>query len=417
MLRRLTVANFKSFQELDVSLEPFNVLVGGNASGKSNFIQILAFLRDASLHGLDNAVSMQGGAEFVRNVVIGRREPLRMGFTAVPNERPALFPISRNRTYVPIEETYNFAIDFTQGGRPTVLADDYALRFSVTERMRATDPVTTIATGRMSASVKDRHLDYSVNLDPTDARIDVGRLPVSIPPWYEREKLPKDQLLFEGPIFRYFFGRLFYANDIGLFDFDPKLPKRAVAITGKADLEEDGSNLAIVIRNILRTRAGKRRLLALLRDILPFVADLGVERVADKTMLFKIKDRYLGATSMPSSLLSDGTVNIAALIVALFFVARQITVLEEPERNIHPHLMGRVVDLMRQATTQRQLLLTTHNGEVVRQAGLDALLLITRSEKGFSRVSRPRDSDEAKTFLREEIGLDELFVQNLLGHP
>ena len=38
-------------------------------------------------------------------------------------------------------------------------------------------------------------------------------------------------------------------NNVGIFDFDPKLPKKATPITGKIDLEEDGSNLAIVRAN------------------------------------------------------------------------------------------------------------------------------------------------------------------------
>ena len=44
-LRRLRVRNFKSFADLDVELEDFNVLVGYTASGKSNFVQIFRFLR------------------------------------------------------------------------------------------------------------------------------------------------------------------------------------------------------------------------------------------------------------------------------------------------------------------------------------------------------------------------------------
>ena len=43
-IRRLKVSNFRSFNELDVELGDFNVLIGANASGKSNFIEIFRFL-------------------------------------------------------------------------------------------------------------------------------------------------------------------------------------------------------------------------------------------------------------------------------------------------------------------------------------------------------------------------------------
>ena len=59
-IRRLRLNNFKSFNVLDVQLEDFNVLIGANAAGKSNFTQAFKFMRDIQIHGLDNAVSLQG---------------------------------------------------------------------------------------------------------------------------------------------------------------------------------------------------------------------------------------------------------------------------------------------------------------------------------------------------------------------
>jgi predicted ATPase len=45
-IKRIRVTNFKSFKDLEVALGKFNVLIGANASGKSNFIRIFEFLRD-----------------------------------------------------------------------------------------------------------------------------------------------------------------------------------------------------------------------------------------------------------------------------------------------------------------------------------------------------------------------------------
>src|SRR3989442_14807217 len=73
-IRKIKVSNFKSFKNLDVELREFNALIGANASGKSNFIQIFTFLRDIVKHGLENAISLQGGTEYLRNINIGSSE-------------------------------------------------------------------------------------------------------------------------------------------------------------------------------------------------------------------------------------------------------------------------------------------------------------------------------------------------------
>jgi hypothetical protein len=60
-ITRLKVSNFKSFAELDVELRPLNIVVGSNAAGKSNFLEIFRFIRDVAVEGTENAVSLQGG--------------------------------------------------------------------------------------------------------------------------------------------------------------------------------------------------------------------------------------------------------------------------------------------------------------------------------------------------------------------
>jgi hypothetical protein len=52
---------------------------------------------------------------------------------------------------------------------------------------------------------------------------------------------------------------------------------------------------------------------------------------------------------------------------------------------------------------------------VVKHASIENLLLISRDNEGFSIISRPADKEEVRTFLENEIGIEELYVQNLLG--
>jgi predicted ATPase len=71
VIKKLKISNFKSFDELEIELSRFNVLIGANASGKSNFTQIFRFIRDIISQGLNNAISLQGGIEYFRNINIG----------------------------------------------------------------------------------------------------------------------------------------------------------------------------------------------------------------------------------------------------------------------------------------------------------------------------------------------------------
>src|SRR3989442_5932526 len=62
-LRRVRIRGYKSIAFCDVTLEPLTILVGRNASGKSNFLDALAFLRDAVENGVVEAVKKHGGRQ------------------------------------------------------------------------------------------------------------------------------------------------------------------------------------------------------------------------------------------------------------------------------------------------------------------------------------------------------------------
>ena len=73
-IKRIKIQNFRSFRDVEIELGDLNVVIGANASGKSNFIQIFRFLRDIAQSGLKNAISMQGGVEYLRNLNLGADE-------------------------------------------------------------------------------------------------------------------------------------------------------------------------------------------------------------------------------------------------------------------------------------------------------------------------------------------------------
>ena len=85
LIKELKVSNFKSFGDVEVDFGHLNVLIGANASGKSNLVQVLRFVRDIQAFGLDNAISLKGGIESVKNLKIGVEENLSIAIVICAN--------------------------------------------------------------------------------------------------------------------------------------------------------------------------------------------------------------------------------------------------------------------------------------------------------------------------------------------
>jgi len=235
---------------------------------------------------------------------------------------------------------------------------------------------------------------------------------------FSEEKLSHNKLFLADSVFlphlSFIINKFF--KDISIYDFDPKSSKESTPITGKSELEPDGRNLAIVIKNILDDEKKAESMSALMKDLLPFIESLTVDRLADKSLLVSLKEVYSGKKFLPAPLMSDGTINITALIIALYFEEKPVIAIEEPERNIHPHLISKIVDMMKDVSErfEKQIIVTTHNPEMVKYAGIENILLVHRDDRGFSRISRPSEKDEVRIFLENEMGIEELYVQNLL---
>lgn len=73
--RRLRLRNWRNFVDIDVELQRRAFLVGANASGKSNLLDVFRFLRDvASPGGFEHAVWSRGGPSRIRSLA-ARRDP------------------------------------------------------------------------------------------------------------------------------------------------------------------------------------------------------------------------------------------------------------------------------------------------------------------------------------------------------
>ncbi len=130
------------------------------------------------------------------------------------------------------------------------------------------------------------------------------------------------------------------------------------------------------------------------RRIVPTIETVGGEHRA--TML--VEEEGLGR--VPLSNVSDGTLRLIALAVALYGGAR-VVALEEPENCVHPRLLETLVDAVREAPAQA--VVTTHSPHLLDHVEPEEVYLVVREglETKVRKLSETREVEAVKGFLRE----------------
>ena len=409
-LEYLQVQNFKSFKKIDLKLNRFNVIIGANASGKSNFVQIFNFLKDIRKYGLDNAISLHGGIEYFANFQLGQEQNLVLELKITLQDDLMRRPFQRDKDFLVFYTgaTWKFELRFGNSSGFKIIQDVWEVDIVA----HKPDKPDAQIKGCIKIMAKDGKLYHEVCLSQ-----DNPALRSNLDKFWLGDKIPSKKTILEYPfILDYLFPQLGnFFDDIMIYDFDPKLAKRAAQLSGKFKLNHDASNLAIIIKDVISKSDGKRKFLNLLTDVLPYVKSISTENLADKSILFTLTENYFEKHSLPSLLISDGTINIISLIIALYFQDNSLTIIKEPERHIHPSLMPKIIEMMNEASSYRQILITTHNPEIVRYTDLENLFTVYRNSEGYSEIIRTSDQKEIKTFLENDMELEELYVQNILG--
>ncbi len=420
-IKKLRIRNFKSFRDVEVELRDFNLLIGANASGKSNFIQVFQFLRDIVTDGLENAVSMQGGMQFLKNAQISGDKDLILEVQSDIDQNLG-FSGGQGQMNLNIHQTlHEFSIQTNKNIDKTEyrISKDKLTWFCKVQAVpqghvwgEGLYNAEVICEGTVIINNNQGVYEYEFQGFPETINLNLEFLKnirgSMFPIPLDRSQLPYSDLGYKTNF-----------ELISIYDFDTKLIKSVFPITGKADLDENGKNLPLVLKNVLTDPENKRRFFNIIKDTLPFIDDLKIKQLEDPYLMIQLKETYIDDYYFPTFLISDGTINITALIIALFFEQKGIgfkplTIIEEPDRGIHPHLISKVVHMMKDASSEKQIIASTHNPEMLKHADLEDVLLVSRDKDGFSIITRPAEKDEIKTFLQNDLGIDDLYVQNLL---
>lgn len=410
-ITKIKVENFKSYEKFEIDLNNLNYIIGGNASGKSNFVSILKFFYDIVEYGIDDAILLQGGIKYLLNSNSNKNSTILLNFVVNLKEEHqrilGIFPVQKI-IYLPNNFSYTLKIKPNEKGEGyKVSKEKLIIEFSKFKKLKDKFKYTNKfsldivknASGKISDNLNKKSLDDGNEL------IDLE---------YILEFIKREDTLLLNNFFTAL--RIFYRynSKIKIYNFDVNLLKSPSSIVARSELEENGANLVNIIQQLLKNKENKKKLTKIIKMILPFVDDIKVENNVNKSLFFKVKESY-NDNEFPSYMLSDGTVNILAVIVALYFQdTKEIIVLEEPERNIHPKLLSTLVSILEDVSSRKQIFVTTHNPYIIKEANLKDVILISRNQDGISQVSKPVNDSNVKIFLQNDLGIEDLFVDGIL---
>lgn len=78
MLKYITVDGYKSLNKVDLDMTSLTVLIGPNASGKSNFLDVFALMTEAAAGLLSEGIAKRGGLDSI--IFRGHNEKLFFGY-------------------------------------------------------------------------------------------------------------------------------------------------------------------------------------------------------------------------------------------------------------------------------------------------------------------------------------------------
>jgi predicted ATPase len=381
-LLQIRLENFLSFgpAAAPLELENLNILIGPNGAGKSNLIEALALMRAtpvspaASNMDLRGVVRRGGGAKewiwkggkpAVLDLVVSnpKGEPLRHVLSFGGDEQGFRLEDERieNERHGPGERHPPFYFHF-ENGHPVVYVEG-------SPRDLAIDTRTSVLAQRR---------------DP-EQYPEIAHLAEV----YEKIRIYREWTFGRNTVFRE--------------------PQRADLRSDR--LEEDFSNLGLFLSRLRKTPKAKAAILDGLKDLYEGVTDFEPVVEGGTVQVFFSE----GDFSVPATRLSDGTLRYLCLLAILCDPEPPpLICIEEPELGLHPDILPKLADLLRQASERTQLIVTTHSDVLV-----DAMtehpeaVVVCEKHEGKSEMRR-LEKDELTSWL-DKYRLGQLWIRGQIG--
>ena len=389
LIRQLRLDGFLSFApgSEPFELRPLNVLIGPNGSGKSNFIEALGLLA-ATPHDLAATVRAGGGArEWLWK---GQPSANSVEIEAVLGGEST--PTMRNLRYRlnlgPVRTRLELLDEAIEEVAPSPGNDDVYFYYRF-QRGRPAINIRTVAGDTVERRLRREDLlpDQSVLAQRKD--------PEQYPEvtWVGRS-FATIQTLADRTLGRHTPAR------------DPQ----------PADLPEDrllpdGSNLALVLNQF--EHAGDTRIDDVLKEFFPRFERLST-RITGGTVQFYLHESGFKAP-IPATRLSDGTLQFLVLLATLWSPSPPpLLCIDEPELGLHPDAVGLLADVLVEASTRMQLIVTTHSDALVSALTGQPDAIVACERPGAGTVLHRLDPATLASWL-EDYRLGDLWRMGELG--
>ncbi|MBD1900908.1 MULTISPECIES: ATP-dependent nuclease [Cyanophyceae] len=116
--------------------------------------------------------------------------------------------------------------------------------------------------------------------------------------------------------------------------------------------------------------------------------------------------------SIPLEAMGEGIANLLGLIVDLCIANNQLFIIEEPENDVHPKALKKLLKLIAEKAETNQFIITTHSNIVVKYLGSQSESKLFRVTMEFeerlptSRIEEVGNSSEARLHVLEELGYE-----------
>ena len=361
-ISKIRIKNWRNFQDVETNLVQRTFIVGANASGKSNFLDIFRFLRDVSSSsggGLQKALKDRGGLSKIRSLAARR-------------DNNILFEI-----YIqdPEEEVkWKYVLEITQETagkrRPIVKREEVYRSDRRTPLLKRPDDSDKDDSERLTQT----HLEQ-VNSNQQFRRI-------------------VD-----------FFAGVVYLHLV------PQLLKNAEAIQGKF-LENDPYGQGFLERIAATAKRKRDRRLAkiqtVLRKAVPQLEELQFEQ-DEITGRPHLKAKYshwrVNGAWQREDQFSDGTLRL----IGLFWVLQEdpgLLLLEEPELSLNSTIVAYLAPFIYKLQGNGQVLVTTHSADLLSDQGieLDETILLEPSAEA-TKIRSANDLADVAALVSGGVGM------------
>jgi predicted ATPase len=436
MLTRIEIDGFKTFAGFHLDLSPFVVILGPNASGKSNLfdaIRLLSRLADADLRTAVKEMRGEPTELFRRKSDgdFGTKMSFAVEVLLEPEVRDpwgALFKVKHSRVRYEVEierrrdERGIERLVVTREQALPILRKDDRWKQKRSRAFTAAFLKSSRQNPWLTTEVAERSVSFKISQDGHQGRTRPA------------EAAEATVLSSIGSVeFPHLYALRAEMRSWRFLQLDPAALRDPSPIFAAEELEPDGKNLATVLARIQVETATKERPKGALADIaadlaalIPGVVGLSVSEDQEKRN-YRIDIELRDGPPFSARVISDGTLRVLALLTILHDPRhRSLVCFEEPENGVHPLRLKTLIQRARELVTDAasedvdplepltQLLVNSHSPVVLSSLNLregEAMFADTVSAVGGRLGAGENGSMVRRTRIRPILLDEPLFVQ------